>query len=396
MGVAKNRNTVLSGVLARVCALGVAPWCATHATAGEQGPPTPAAVEVAAVVPPLRVVVSIPPLAGLVRPVVEATGPGTTIETLIPPGVSEHGYEPTPAQVAALARADLVVLVGLGLESGIERAARQRAGGGPIMFADVVGVAQGDATKQAAGREAADHRGDDQGHHDHADGDRDHGGNDPHLWLDPSLALKLVSHLHDCMRAYVIQVQAPRDLTPEQRRARILASMEPRIDSRTLSVQERAVSAAFEPIVLDLLALDAEYVAALAPHKGKAVVVAHDAWGHLGRRYGIEFVPIAGLNAGEPTPDALARAAEVVKRRGLTSIYVEPQSSPAAAQAIANATGATIRTLDPLGSGDYFAMMRANLAALVAGFEGSPRVGAPALPVAPAPPTMAAPPARER
>ena len=44
----------------------------------------------------------------------------STVTVLMQPGKSEHGYEFTPADVAALATADLVVYVGLGLEGRIE------------------------------------------------------------------------------------------------------------------------------------------------------------------------------------------------------------------------------------------------------------------------------------
>ncbi len=288
---------------------------------------------------PLRCVVSIAPLAGLVAPLIEAASPGARVEVLIPAGVSEHGYEPTPAQVAALARADLVVLVGLGLERAIERAARERPDfvGRAAVFAEVAGIAP---TNPPHGPAAG---------HDHEAGDCDHGSTDPHLWLDPALAMKLVSHVYDMLLARLAEPHG--------------------------SPCRAALRVAADQLVAELQTLDAQYAAALAPHAGKPVVVAHDAWGFLARRYALEFVPISGLSAGEPTPGALANAVDVVKRRGLTSVYVQPQLSPAAVRRIAAATGTTVRTLDPLGTGDYFAFMRANLDALVAGFE--PR-GAPA------------------
>ncbi len=336
------------------------PGHSAPAAAPTPAAPAPAPASAPAVsIAPLKCIVSIAPLAGLIRPLVEAAAPGSTVEILVPPGVSEHAYEPTPAQINALARADLIVLVGLGLDAHIERAVKaQGRGNALIEFATVAGVS-------AAAPEAQppDHEHDDF---------CNHGGTDPHLWLDPRLALKLVCYVHDCMTAYVVNAQSPRNLPPDQRRARIAASREPRIDSRTPSEPERAVHAAFDPLAHSLITLDADYAAALKPHAGKPVVVGHDAWGYLARRYGLEFVPISGLSAGEPTPGALANALDIIRRRGLTSIYVEPQLSPAAARRLASATGTTIRTLDPLGTGDYFAMMRANLAALLAGFEPAP------------------------
>src|SRR5215831_13637893 len=92
-------------------------------------PPTPTST---------RVVATIPPLAGLVSPLLAAGG---TVRTLIPPTRSEHGYELTPEDVAALARADVVVYVGLGLEPQVESFLKShpRPGRRDVCFASVVG-----------------------------------------------------------------------------------------------------------------------------------------------------------------------------------------------------------------------------------------------------------------
>ncbi|RAV33261.1 metal ABC transporter substrate-binding protein, partial [Corynebacterium heidelbergense] len=50
-------------------------------------------------------------------------GPGDvlTIRSLTPPGAEIHGYEPTPADVAAAADASLIIDNGLGLEHWTDR-----------------------------------------------------------------------------------------------------------------------------------------------------------------------------------------------------------------------------------------------------------------------------------
>ncbi|MFN0010567.1 MAG: metal ABC transporter substrate-binding protein [Phycisphaerales bacterium] len=285
---------------------------------------------------PPSVVVSIAPLQGLIQPLATAFSRAAAVEVLIPPGVSEHGYEPTPQQLAAAARADLIVLVGLGLEARVEQFLNEHpvapSGRGVrrvLIVADVLGVgaAESPATTD----------------HEHTD-DCDHGHTDPHLWLDPTLAAKLVERV----------------AAELERIARARGDGLPVVD---------AIVTAREQLTKNLADLDAEYARRLLPHKGKTVLVAHDAYGWLARRYGLTFVALAGLNAGEPTPGALAEAAQAVKGLALTSVYVEPQLSPAAVQRIAAATGTSVRTLDPLGTGDYVAFMRKNLDALVAGFE---------------------------
>src|SRR5436190_24294409 len=65
----------------------------------------------------LKVVVTIAPLKGLVEPLLP---PGSTVTVLMQPGKSEHGYEFTPGDIAAMAKADLFVYVGLNLEGRVE------------------------------------------------------------------------------------------------------------------------------------------------------------------------------------------------------------------------------------------------------------------------------------
>ncbi len=301
---------------------------------------------------PLRVVVSIAPLKGLVEPILKEAGIAGTVEVLIPPGRSEHGYEYPPSKLARLESADLVVLVGLGLDKPVRKfidslpprkdMGRKRR---VVVFAEAVGV---DAQPEAAGEpghEGHGHDGDDahkpgdQGHehgHDHspgADCDHDHDGPDPHVWLDPVLVERFVGVLAD----QIAEAVGPD--TPAAARA----------EAAGKALQKRVKG------------VDEEYARACKGFASKTIVVGHDAWGRLAARYGLETVPIAGLTATEPSPRALEAAAEAIKSRGLKVIFVEPQLSDRAGQMLAAATGAEVRKLDPLGNGDWFAMMDANL-----------------------------------
>src|SRR5262245_42232134 len=91
---------------------------------------------------PLKVVVTVAPLKGLVEPLLPE---GSSVTVLMRPGKSEHGYEFTPADLAAVAKADLVVFVGLGIDTKVESALRKQ--NVPqrqfICFADAVDVKAG-------------------------------------------------------------------------------------------------------------------------------------------------------------------------------------------------------------------------------------------------------------
>lgn len=279
---------------------------------------------------PLKVVVSIPPLKGLVEPLLP---PGSTIDVLIPPGASEHGYELPPQKLATASMADLVVTVGLGLEPQIDKFLkdRPRAGRKEVRFADVPGLAL-PSTDAHAG-------------HDHVHDETCDHAIDPHLWLDPLAAKLLVGRLGEVLGA-----------------APAAAKQQQRIDQ-----------------------VDAAYRTTLAAAKRRTIVVAHDAYGHLAKRYGLEVIALTGLNAGEPKPADLKKAADVMREKGLTTIFIEPQLARAPADRLAAALNAKVAVLDPLGDGDWFALMDKNLAVLAAALDAPPPPAA-AAPVSPSPP----------
>jgi zinc transport system substrate-binding protein len=263
---------------------------------------------------PMRVVVSLPPLAGIVRALTPAD---TKIEVLIPPGVNEHGYEIPPSRLAAIASADLLVYVGLGLEPQVEKFVKDRPAPGRrvICFAQVMGETQGE---------------DDHGHHHEHDEHCDHSV-DPHLWLDPLAVRTLV-----------------RTLVPELRSINPAAATQEQVDALVKTIEE----------------IDRAYETLRDGTNKRVAVVAHDAYGRLASRYGFETVAISGLNASEPTPSAIAAAVGAIRDRGASVIFVEPQLSKATARRIARACSVEVRTLDPVGGEDWAATMRKNLAEL--------------------------------
>ncbi len=286
--------------------------------------------------PAFRVVVSIPPIKGLVAPMLP-DGSETTV--LCPPGRSEHGFELTPSMVTALAEADIVVLVGLGLEPQVEKALASGASRAPkrrvLRFADAVGVKP-------------------DGDHDHAEGDdHDHAGPDPHLWLDPFLAQKFVS------------VAGDEILAAAHDRGGLSAQQTADFKARRMTVAGAAKK------------IEVEYAVRLEPFKGRAIVTHHPAFGRLAERFGLEVAAtIRATDTGEPTPGSIDSVVRLVRERAVTAVFDEPQSDPAIARRVAAAAGVRVLTLDPLGDGDWAAMMRRNLDALVDGLS-APKPGAP-------------------
>ncbi|HET8561213.1 MAG TPA: metal ABC transporter substrate-binding protein [Marmoricola sp.] len=166
-------------------------------------------------------------------------------------------------------------------------------------------------------------------------------GDDPHFWQDPTL-------LADVARAF----------------------------TRTMVAADPAHAADFRAndrrLQQDLRRLDAAYRQGLAHCRTRTLVVSHDAFEYLGRRYHLQVHAIAGLSPdAEPSPSHLQQLAGLIRRDGITTVFSERLASPQMADTLATDLGihtAVLDTLEGLTSSDphanYLSIMRANLTAI--------------------------------
>jgi len=254
---------------------------------------------------PMRVVVSVPPLAGIVRPLLPEDA---EVKVLIGPGSTPHAYELIPSDLSALARADLVVAVGMGLDTRIIETAQRSAS-----FADVVRFDEA-AGLRAPERDGHDHDHADHAGHDHGSDDHAEGG-DPHLWLDPSLAKLLQESVAEAIGT----------------------------DKATLDAAHAALDD-----------LDRTLSVRLNPLLGKSFVTHHDSLSRFSERYGFRVAAsVRVLETIDPSPGELSEAARRIEETGAIAILTEPQLPRAAAERLADLTGLRLVTIDPLGRGEY-------------------------------------------
>ena len=82
---------------------------------------------------------------------------------------------------------------------------------------------------------------------------------------------------------------------------------------RTPTRRTRPTTASRAHLVRDLGRLDAAYATTLAACRIRTVVVSHDAFEYLARRYGLDVVPIAGLEPdAEPSLQRLYDLARLI------------------------------------------------------------------------------------
>lgn len=273
--------------------------------------------------PRLKVVATFSILGDLVR---EVGGEQVELSILVGPDTDAHTYQPRPTDARTLSAAQAMVSNGLGFEGWIDRLAKAA----PFKGRAIV------ASKGARTIEAAPAHG-----HGHAHGP------DPHCWQDVT-----------CVRSYVANI------------AHGLAEADP---SNAPTYRERA-----DAYDKRLEALDQWIRAEIAkvPAAQRKAITGHDSLRYFSRAYGVQFLAPRGYNTeSEPSAKDVAALIRQVREQHIKALFVENMTNPGMVEQIARESGAVVGPrlyTDALSKPDgpaatYEAMMRHNVAALVAG-----------------------------
>ncbi|MBF0686922.1 MAG: zinc ABC transporter substrate-binding protein [Cellulomonas sp.] len=305
-----SRSLRRSRVLAAVVVLPVLASSACAANPGDDGT--------------IRALASFYPLQMVTE---EVGGDRVEVGSLTPPGAEPHDVELSPAQVAELGAADLVVYQS-GFQPSVDDAVVQTAPEHVV-----------DAADQADLESTGAHEDDEHADDEHAQDEHDHEGADPHFWLDPTRLAAVAGSVADALS----------EIDPDG----------------AATYQANA-----DALVDRLTELDEEYARALATCERRVVVTSHEAFGYLADRYDLDQVGISGIDPeSEPSPARLREIGDVVQDEGVTTIFFETLASPKVAQTLAADLGVETAVLDPIegvtdDSQDYFSIAEANLDAL--------------------------------
>lgn len=234
----------------------------------------------------------------------QVAGTRLEVRSLVPFGVDPHGYEPTPQDVAAVARARLIVVNGAGLESFIAKLISSAGGNRPLVEASA-----GLVSRSAREGEVLE------------------GGviatgptsePDPHFWLDPIMAVRYVQNIRDAL-------------------------------SRVDPAGETTYGANADAYIRQLRDLDAwiaGQVAALPAGK-RLLVTNHESLGYFADRYGFRIVGtvIPSVSAeASPTARQLVRLVDGLKKSGARAVFLEVGGSPQLARQVAKEAGISLVT----------------------------------------------------
>ena len=312
-------------------------------TAGVLGGAAPLLAKEGAQNQPLRVVTTLFPLYDWARVIAQDRA---TVSLLLPPGVEPHSFEPTPKDITAINKADLLIYTGEFMEPWVESLIKGKTNKNLI----VVDASQGLELMAASQEEDGDHE---HADHEHGHGNsktHHHQGKDPHIWLEFGNAQKIVDHIASAFAA------------KDPDNAQVYLN---RAQDYNAKLQE----------------LDETYARTLAACKHRTLIYGgHFAFGYFANRYRLKHMsPYQGFAPdAEPTPKKLAELIKTMKESDLQAIFYEEGIEPRVAKVIGEETGARLLLLhgahnvtkDELAGGvTYLSIMQANLERLKQGLE---------------------------
>ncbi|MFS1254481.1 metal ABC transporter solute-binding protein, Zn/Mn family [Enterococcus lactis] len=260
----------------------------------------------------------------------EIVGDEGNVKLLIPAGTEPHDFEPSAKERAEISDADVFVYNSSDMEFFVDSLKDSVDSKQTLMIEAAKGI------DRLESQETDEHEESEEGH-DHAH------EYDPHVWLDPVLAIKEV-----------------RTIAGE------LGEKYP--DKKEIFTKNA------DAYIKKLEALDQKYSEELKNATNRTFVTQHAAFAYLANQYNLEQVAISGVSPDqEPTPSRLAELKEFVKKNNIKVIYFEENASSKVAETLSNETGVKLEVLNPLESltneqikagENYISVMEKNLEAL--------------------------------
>jgi zinc transport system substrate-binding protein len=275
-------------------------------------------------------VASILPLASILDGI---AGERAEVHVLLPAGASPHAYEPRPSDAAVARKCTALFYVDPSFDGW---ATRLEAPVKVAMF-DYVPP----KLRLPLVAEPGHYHGRDQSVEPVA-GSQD----DPHFWTDPQLVRAILSKVVDELS---------------------------RLDQAGAADYRRNAVA----FGVELARLNGEIAELLAPYAGESVLLFHQSQLYFLMAYSLRYAGAVESAPGkEPSPADVAEIVELARDKHVKALFGEPQLSRKAVEAVGEAAGLPVGTLDPLGTGahaaDYLALIRQNAQTLAEALGRTP------------------------
>lgn len=262
-------------------------------------------------------------------------GDRARIEGIVPEGTNSHTFEPSPQIAKLLSDADLILVNGLKLEDPtIKMAQSNKKESTEIVEIGTVVLPESDYLYDFSFPE-------------------EEGKPNPHLWTDPSYAIKYAGVIRDELSK----------LDPEN--ATYYADNFAKFEQQATELS-------------DALTADQQSV----PAGNLKLLTYHDAYAYFAKNYGWTVIgAIQPNDFADPAPSEVARLIEQVKAENVTTIFGSEVFPSAVLEEVGRATGAryedTLRDDDlPGAPGDaehsWLGLMKYNYRTMISGLGGTP------------------------
>jgi zinc transport system substrate-binding protein len=233
-------------------------------------------------------------------------GDRADVTLLLPPGMEPHSFEPRPSDILTLNRAGLFIYTSPAMEPWADSILKGLQNKGLVVVDSSRGISIPALT-------------DEKGHgktpqrHPHAA--------DPHIWLDFSLAVRMVENIRD---GFITKDPASKDIYDKN-------------------------AAAY---IAELRRLDDRYRAGLRRcQKDMIVSGGHFAFAYMAHRYGFRYISVYGASPNaEPSAADLARVMKLIRDNGLSHLFHEELINPRVAETLSRETGVTLLKLNAAGN----------------------------------------------
>lgn len=265
-----------------------------------------------------KVIASIVPVHSIAAAVMGDVG---TPELLLSGRNSEHTASLSPQQLSDLGKADVVFMIGAGLEHKLGQVSGSDAVGGKTFTAlsEVAGI-KTLKIREGGKFEVHEHEEEEHEGEDHDDHDEAILKFDPHVWLDPENAKAMTN----AVAAELSKIDPEHAKTYETNAAAYVAS-------------------------LDQLAADIS--AETKPIQNKPFVVFHDAYQYFETRFGLTAVgSISDVSAAAPSAKRLNEIRSKLEETKAICVFREPQFDAKYVTVVLEGSQARQGVLDPIGS----------------------------------------------
>lgn len=246
---------------------------------------------------PIKVLTTVSFLADVAQNV---GGERINVESLIPPGLDPHTFEPTPKDVARIAESQVLIANGGGLEAWLQETL-DNAGGQRI----VIEASDSLVSRSPQEGELPGETGTPLAHEI-----------DPHFWLDPQNMITYVENIRDGL---TVADPAGKEVYAQN-------------------------AAAYIAQLKDLDAWARKEIDSIPPEQ-RLMVTNHESFGYFADRYGLQIIAtiIPSVNSmASPSAQQLAYLIDRIRSTGAPAIFLETGSNPELAQQIAQETGVKV------------------------------------------------------